>query len=91
MTRPKVDPDKRQRTACACDSCKRRKQKVTSPLFLVLDLGGTHVDIVCVVSRPVNCREPVWVEKYGRTLLMWLVLSLRSWPYIDRCWEIDIL
>ncbi|KAK8056563.1 hypothetical protein PG993_001790 [Apiospora rasikravindrae] len=27
MTRPKVDPDKRQRTACACDSCKRRKQK----------------------------------------------------------------
>ena len=29
MTRPKVDPDKRQRTACACDSCKRRKQKVS--------------------------------------------------------------
>lgn len=28
MTRPKVDPDKRQRTAQACDSCKRRKQKV---------------------------------------------------------------
>ncbi|RYC58363.1 hypothetical protein CHU98_g7846 [Xylaria longipes] len=27
MTRPKVDPDKRQRTAQACDSCKRRKQK----------------------------------------------------------------
>ncbi|CAF9927960.1 MAG: hypothetical protein ALECFALPRED_003918 [Alectoria fallacina] len=27
MTRPKVDPDKRQRTANACDSCKRRKQK----------------------------------------------------------------
>ncbi|KAK8026896.1 fungal specific transcription factor domain-containing protein [Apiospora marii] len=31
MTRPKVDPDKRQRTACACDSCKRRKQKVSRP------------------------------------------------------------
>ena len=28
MTRPKVDPEKRQRTANACDSCKRRKQKV---------------------------------------------------------------
>ncbi|ORY69826.1 fungal-specific transcription factor domain-containing protein [Pseudomassariella vexata] len=27
MTRPRVDPEKRQRTACACDSCKRRKQK----------------------------------------------------------------
>ncbi|KUJ21163.1 uncharacterized protein LY89DRAFT_428223 [Mollisia scopiformis] len=27
MTRPKVDPDKRQRIAQACDSCKRRKQK----------------------------------------------------------------
>lgn len=27
MTRPKVAPDKRQRTAIACDSCKRRKQK----------------------------------------------------------------
>ncbi|KAI9883148.1 MAG: hypothetical protein M1823_005079, partial [Watsoniomyces obsoletus] len=27
MTRPKVAPDKRQRTAQACDSCKRRKQK----------------------------------------------------------------
>ncbi|KAL9101793.1 MAG: hypothetical protein Q9163_002989 [Psora crenata] len=27
MTRPKVDPEKRQRTAQACDTCKRRKQK----------------------------------------------------------------
>ncbi|KAL2128600.1 hypothetical protein VTI74DRAFT_8951 [Chaetomium olivicolor] len=27
MTRPKVPDDKRQRTAQACDSCKRRKQK----------------------------------------------------------------
>ncbi|KAI1363682.1 fungal-specific transcription factor domain-containing protein [Xylaria arbuscula] len=27
MTRPKVDPERRQRTAQACDSCKRRKQK----------------------------------------------------------------
>jgi len=29
MTRPKVDPDKRIRTAQACESCKRRKQKVS--------------------------------------------------------------
>jgi hypothetical protein len=28
MTRPKVDPAKRQRIAQACDACKRRKQKV---------------------------------------------------------------
>ncbi|KAK2741991.1 hypothetical protein CKAH01_01418 [Colletotrichum kahawae] len=32
MTRPKVPEDKRQRTAQACDTCKRRKQKV-SPTF----------------------------------------------------------
>lgn len=30
MTRPKVPDEKRQRTAQACDSCKRRKQKVRS-------------------------------------------------------------
>ncbi|KAF6834286.1 hypothetical protein CMUS01_06217 [Colletotrichum musicola] len=29
MTRPKVPEDKRQRTAQACDTCKRRKQKVS--------------------------------------------------------------
>ncbi|OAG11947.1 uncharacterized protein CC84DRAFT_62514 [Paraphaeosphaeria sporulosa] len=28
MTRPKVPPEQRQRTAQACESCKRRKQKV---------------------------------------------------------------
>lgn len=33
MTRPKVPEDKRQRTAQACDTCKRRKQKV-SPTFV---------------------------------------------------------
>ncbi|KAF6818913.1 hypothetical protein CSOJ01_01570 [Colletotrichum sojae] len=30
MTRPKVPEDKRQRTAQACDTCKRRKQKVSA-------------------------------------------------------------
>ncbi|KAH6627814.1 hypothetical protein F5144DRAFT_285475 [Chaetomium tenue] len=34
MTRPKVPDDKRQRTAQACDSCKRRKQKVGTLFFL---------------------------------------------------------
>ncbi|KAL5116861.1 hypothetical protein ACEQ8H_005213 [Pleosporales sp. CAS-2024a] len=29
MTRPKVPPDQRQRTAQACESCKRRKQKAS--------------------------------------------------------------
>ncbi|KAK5257619.1 hypothetical protein LTR16_000026 [Cryomyces antarcticus] len=33
MTRPKVPEDKRQRTATACDSCKRRKQKVPPPVL----------------------------------------------------------
>ncbi|KAF2738843.1 hypothetical protein EJ04DRAFT_509386 [Polyplosphaeria fusca] len=28
MTRPKVAPEQRQRTAQACESCKRRKQKL---------------------------------------------------------------
>ncbi|PTB81115.1 hypothetical protein M440DRAFT_1321921 [Trichoderma longibrachiatum ATCC 18648] len=40
MTRPRVPDDKRQRTARACDSCKRRKQKVSlrviSHIFLQL-------------------------------------------------------
>ncbi|KAL0931764.1 uncharacterized protein CTRU02_212717 [Colletotrichum truncatum] len=35
MTRPKVPEDKRQRTAQACDTCKRRKQKVSTCLFYV--------------------------------------------------------
>lgn len=34
MTRPRVPPDQRQRTAQACESCKRRKQKA-SQLFFV--------------------------------------------------------
>lgn len=35
MTRPKVPDDKRQRTAQACDSCKRRKQKVGAFCFFL--------------------------------------------------------
>lgn len=35
MTRPKVPDDKRIRTAQACESCKRRKQKVSLPFFLI--------------------------------------------------------
>lgn len=34
MTRPKVPEDKRQRTAQACDTCKRRKQKVSCAVSL---------------------------------------------------------
>lgn len=44
MTRPKVPDDKRQRTAQACDSCKRRKQKVRC----LFDLS--------YLSSPVLCR-----------------------------------
>jgi hypothetical protein len=39
MTRPKVPPDQRQRTAQACESCKRRKQKVASLTHLHLYLS----------------------------------------------------
>ena len=38
MTRPKVPDDKRQRTAQACDTCKRRKQKVSSLSYFVLSV-----------------------------------------------------
>ncbi|KAK8225484.1 hypothetical protein HDK77DRAFT_458259 [Phyllosticta capitalensis] len=31
MTRPKVPPEQRQRTAQACEVCKRRKQKGSRP------------------------------------------------------------
>ncbi|OBR13988.1 Fungal specific transcription factor domain-containing protein [Colletotrichum higginsianum IMI 349063] len=41
MTRPKVPEDKRQRTAQACDTCKRRKQKV-SPHFSHLPSTYLH-------------------------------------------------
>ncbi|KAF2001770.1 hypothetical protein P154DRAFT_160419 [Amniculicola lignicola CBS 123094] len=34
MTRPKVPPEQRQRTAQACESCKRRKQKASRAFIL---------------------------------------------------------
>jgi hypothetical protein len=45
MTRPKVPPDQRQRTAQACESCKRRKQKVASPTHLHLYLSSPSVEL----------------------------------------------
>ena len=38
MTRPKVPDDKRIRTAQACESCKRRKQKVSCLFFILVFL-----------------------------------------------------
>lgn len=58
MTRPKVDPDKRQRTANACDSCKRRKQKVCrfrchyNPSSMVNGLQMTPTAIAMTVVHP---------------------------------------
>lgn len=43
MTRPKVPPDQRQRTAQACESCKRRKQK------------ARHLSIVSQFFKIPNC------------------------------------
>jgi hypothetical protein len=40
MTRPKVPEDKRQRIARACDSCKRRKQKVRRILHRLASAGA---------------------------------------------------
>ncbi|PMD20305.1 hypothetical protein NA56DRAFT_177620 [Hyaloscypha hepaticicola] len=46
MTRPKVDPDKRQRTAQACESCKRRKQKVSAGDLIECDLFYSSISFV---------------------------------------------
>ena len=62
MTRPRVDPEKRQRTANACDSCKRRKQKVCSipciPLLLHLPIESAAYPAShsnqCDGSQPCN-------------------------------------
>ena len=62
MTRPRVDPEKRQRTANACDSCKRRKQKVCSipcvPFLLHLPIRSAAYPVShsnqCDGSQPCN-------------------------------------
>lgn len=72
MTRPKVDPEKRQRTANACDSCKRRKQKVcertrdaipiaSSGPYLQLAqflLAHQKADLCCCFSLSVTAINP---------------------------------
>ncbi|KAL2074526.1 hypothetical protein VTL71DRAFT_8304 [Oculimacula yallundae] len=58
MTRPKVDPDKRIRTAIACDSCKRRKQKCNgerpcatcTKRSLICDYGDENGSIIPQIS-----------------------------------------
>ena len=52
MTRPKVDPDKRQRTANACDSCKKRKQKVSHRLqFFYAIIDQVHIINLKILNK----------------------------------------
>lgn len=55
MTRPKVPDDKRQRTAQACDSCKRRKQKVGCYPFTRFSTTSWYLQ--GTVSPPVSSSE----------------------------------
>ncbi|KAG0646782.1 Filamentous growth regulator 27 [Hyphodiscus hymeniophilus] len=57
MTRPKVDPDKRQRTAQACDSCKRRKQKVST-----IRARNIYSKLCCRVQSCAN-HPSVWTSR----------------------------
>lgn len=55
MTRPKVPDDKRIRTAQACESCKRRKQKVSLPFprLVYLAISCQHLEpITYLFCRP---------------------------------------
>jgi hypothetical protein len=57
MTRPKVAPEQRQRTAQACESCKRRKQKVLShspPDHHIFALLLADLNWACAYSRMTN-------------------------------------
>ncbi|KAI2642523.1 hypothetical protein GGS21DRAFT_486344 [Xylaria nigripes] len=63
MTRPKVDPDKRQRTAQACDSCKRRKQKVSQMNVLRLFLHRAYMVMPCR-SEIVNPYHPPMIPNF---------------------------
>ena len=69
MTRPRVPDDKRQRTAQACDSCKRRKQKVSYGL----------VSFPYPLARPVLLRPEV-----PTVTLNWLHLPLHNAPFPPR-------
>lgn len=65
MTRPKVPDEKRQRTAQACDSCKRRKQKVRR----------FHVNYLMLLSPITHCSG----DCCGTRLSMFFNMSLVRW------------
>ena len=71
MTRPKVPPDQRQRTAQACESCKRRKQKAScfnlrwitqaanpTILILVFDMTRALKDLLSSLLRNTSTAMP---------------------------------
>lgn len=63
MTRPKVPDDKRQRTAQACETCKRRKQKVR-----------VQAEVARVSAKPVvDCHQ--WMATSPLSLKMLLHFS----------------
>ncbi|KAI8626934.1 hypothetical protein F5Y19DRAFT_195204 [Xylariaceae sp. FL1651] len=61
MTRPKVDPKNRQRTAQACDSCKRRKQKCNG----VKPCGTCHKRHIDCQYTPTNLDHSGSQESLG--------------------------
>ncbi|PON20467.1 fungal specific transcription factor domain-containing protein [Trichoderma gamsii] len=76
MTRPRVPDDKRQRTARACDSCKRRKQK-----FPTIECRDMHVTPNMRSNpdvRPVHART-------GENCLFWLQQTAPSEAKLMRC------
>lgn len=59
MTRPKVPDDKRIRTAQACESCKRRKQKVSiSSPYVLSDLEHWGSAQLCTLFSFRPARHP---------------------------------
>lgn len=66
MPRPKVPDDKRQRIAQACDSCKRRKQKVrtfnaNSPPSRIIELSPMlHLPPWCFLKYGLLSGSRIW-------------------------------
>lgn len=68
--RRRVDPAKRKRVAVACDSCKKRKQKVLPSAFLPLSLANVKCDgqdpcNICL-QRGFPCSFPTNLSEWRR-------------------------
>lgn len=84
MTRPKVSPDKRQRTAQACESCKRRKQKVSQ----IIQVSCCYIDLYESIRRsiPIKIHLILW-----RDILICRLVSNNLRFLVDDCPSPNIL